>query len=350
MVKINVENYNKLIAVDLNQPQYDQKVYSGRFKHFLYSTSPFNLLLSTDELNKAKKIVEAHRRGKLRDEFSPEDINNMSVASLWKFKEQYDSAFHPQTGELQPWWGRMSSQVPVNMTITGAMIALSHTPALNTFWQLANQTYNAAVNYTNRSGGDSAGVQNLAVAWAIASSGAIFASTQAQKFINKSAFFQSRNPAIVRAVAPFTGIALANLINIPIMRNQELRDGILIVDDANNIITSCTNLTIPALSKVIAGRLVIAACCVLLPSQMMKFIGKIPQVNKALSCPRKGKAVDLVLTSISVGVCLAFSVPMALAIWPQKVEIDVCDLPEKARKDVVERVPGLETVFYNKGL
>ena len=86
----------------------------------------------------------------------------------------------------------MSSQVPVNMTITGAMIALSHTPALNTFWQLANQTYNAAVNYTNRSGGDSAGVQNLAVAWAIASTGAIFASTQAQKFINKSAFFQSR--------------------------------------------------------------------------------------------------------------------------------------------------------------
>ena len=134
------------------------------------------------------------------------------------------------------------------------------------------------------------------------------------------------------------------------MRNQELRDGILIVDDANNIITSCTDLTIPALSKVIAGRMVIAACCVLLPSQMMKFMGKIPLVNRGLSCPRKGRAVDLVLTSISVGVCLAFSVPMALAIWPQKVEIDVGDLPEGARRDVEERAPGLTTVYYNKGL
>ena len=41
---------------------------------------------------------------------------------------------------------------------------------------------------------------------------------------------------------------------------------------------------------------------------------------------------------------------MALAIWPQKVEIDVGDLPEGARRDVEERAPGLTTVYYNKGL
>ena len=71
------------------------------------------------------------------------------------------------------------------------------------------------------------------------------------------------NPVILRALAPFAGIVLANLVNIPVMRNQEILEGIVVSSEEGQPLGKSTALTVPALTKVVAGRLVIAACCVL---------------------------------------------------------------------------------------
>ena len=144
---------------NVDQPRFDQKTYWGRAQHFFVTTNPANLFATQKQLEEAKALLDRFRKGQ---------VNNVSEDEIWQAKHLYDSAYHPDSGknlyrgnstkttfppgEKMFLPGRMSAQVPFNMVITGCMMTFyKSTPAV-VFWQWFNQSFNALVNYTNRSG------------------------------------------------------------------------------------------------------------------------------------------------------------------------------------------------------
>lgn len=124
---------------NIEEPRFDQSTYWGRAKHFFTITNPYNLLCTNAQLDHAKVVVENYRfilitvlvnslilctcNVVLLDLFRSGQIDaNLTVDDLWHAKHVYDSAFHPDTKEKMFLPGRMSAQVPMNMTITGCMM------------------------------------------------------------------------------------------------------------------------------------------------------------------------------------------------------------------------------------
>lgn len=102
-------------------------------------------------------------------------------------KKLYESAFHPDSGELQNVFGRMSFQVPGGMLITGAMLQFYRTIPAVVFWQWVNQSFNALVNYTNRNANSPLTVTQLGVSYASATTSALVAAIGCKSYWQKHA-------------------------------------------------------------------------------------------------------------------------------------------------------------------
>lgn len=195
--------------LNIDSPRYDQSTFEGRAKHFFATTNPLNILASDDELNRAKQIVESYRAG-------TED-KNLTEEEIWKAKELYDSAFHCQTGEKLFVMGRMSFQVPGNMTITGCMMTFYRSTPAVIFWQTANQSFNAVVNYTNRNASVGVSTEQLGYAYVGATSASVLTALAFNKMIAASPALAA---GIVGRLVPMVAVAAANCVNIPLMRQQ----------------------------------------------------------------------------------------------------------------------------------
>lgn len=324
----------QLERINVDKPLYDVNTFVGRFKHFAWMTDPRTVVVSSDRLLEAKALVEKYRLGQ-----EPAGTSRDDVKYAMKL---YTSAFHPDTGELQNFCGRMSFQVPGGMLITGAMLQFYRTVPAVVFWQFVNQSFNAVVNYTNRNANSATTVTQLGVAYVSATTSALIAAIGCKNYWTKKA------PPIFQRYVPFAAVAAANCVNIPFMRQNEILQGIDVQDENGNVVGKSRVAAVKGISQVIFSRIVMAAPGMLVLPVIMEKLEKFPAFKKMTF-------MHAPFQTAMVGCFLIFMVPTACSLFPQMCSIKTStvkrlepELYEEMVKNTKENVP--ERVYFNKGL
>ncbi|XP_046562775.1 sideroflexin-1-like isoform X1 [Haliotis rubra] len=314
--------------INLDEPRYDQGSYSGRAKHFFITTNPLNLFVSGSQLDHAKDVVDRYRRG--------DQLSNLSDDEIWKAKQLYDSAFHPDTGEKMLLLGRMSAQVPMNMTITGCMMTFYKTTPAVLFWQWFNQSFNAIVNYTNRSGDSPISAKHLGISYVLATGGAVTTALTLNSMVKKF-------PPLIGRFVPFAAVAAANCINIPCMRSKELMNGIPILDEDGNRVGTSTRAATSAITQVVISRVMMATPGMMIPPFIMNHLDKKEFLRRM---PWLNAPIQVTL----IGFFLVFATPLCCALFPQKSSMAVSSLEPEIRDKLLALPNPPSRVYFNKGL
>jgi len=313
--------------LNIEEPRWDQRTYWGRAQHFFTTANPLNLLATNAALEEAKEVVDKHRRG---------EDTGLNDEDMWKAKHLYDSAYHPDTGEKMFLPGRMSAQVPFNMAITGCMMTFYKTVPTVVFWQWFNQSFNAVVNYTNRSGDSPIPLSTLGTSYLAATGGALTSALSLNALVKTL-------PPLVGRLVPFTSVSVANCINIPLMRRSELQNGIALFTESGEKIGESKIAAQQGISMVVASRIGMAAPgMVLIPIAMNNLEAK--GVFKRMPWLAAPLQIGL------VGIILTFATPLCCAIFEQKASIKPTSLEPDLQEKIRNMANPPELLYYNKGL
>ncbi|XP_076091235.1 sideroflexin-2-like [Mytilus galloprovincialis] len=324
-----------MVEVDLDTPIWDQNTFSGRRKYYAWMTDPRNSLVSSGTLFQARDLIHAVRQNNIPSGTTVKDIR--------RAQQLYLSAFHPDTGELQNVIGRMSFQVPGGMVLIGAMITWYRGTSSVIFWQWANQSFNALVNYTNRNAASELTTSQIVTAYVSATTSALVTALGL-----KSLLANTRSPILQRFV-PFAAVAASNAVNVPLMRQSEFAHGVTMFDEKNNKVTESRYAAVKGISQVVISRILIAAPSMILLPVFME------RIEKKAFMIKYGKYIYAPLQIGLAGLSLLVMVPIGCAIFNQRSSISIEELKimdHHKYDEVVEKygknLP--KTLYFNKGL
>ena len=253
------------------------------------------------------------------------------------YDDESDAILHPQTGEKIPMLFRMSCFVPMNLPIACGML-LSKSVGAGLFWQWYNQSYNVCVNYSNGNKSNQLSNTKVAQAYAMAVASSCSVSYGLNRLLatSKTSLSASSYHLLSKTI-PFTAVASAGVLNVILMRYNEMKHGIDIMDENGNIIGKSKTAGTYAVLQTAVSRLVLPAPVLLFLPFAMKGLMSIPAIQSR----------TFLHFPLSIGTIAVFSyvaLPMACGLFPQQSSLSIKKL-EKEFHDLP-----IKDVWYNRGL
>ncbi|CAN3355292.1 sideroflexin Fsf1p [Diutina catenulata] len=319
--------------VPLPQSRYDLTSYWGRVKHCAEISDP-SMLLNTDaDVQHAKQVIWDYRNG-VTAQASPE---------FWRSKRVLDSTLHPDTGEKVVLPFRMSSCVLSNLVVTAGML----TPGLGTagtlFWQIANQSLNVAINTANANKSHPLTPSQIAVNYAMAVTASCGVALGLNNVVPKLKLAPNTKLVMSRLV-PFAAVVSAGIVNVFLMRSEEIRKGISVFDADGRDLGNSKTAAWYAVGETAASRVINATPIMVVPPLILV------RMQKAGMFRGKHKAVEL-LTNIALIATTSFvALPFALAVFPQRETLAVSQLEPQFQGLKDKEGKPITRVEFNRGI
>ncbi|KAJ3152936.1 hypothetical protein HDU86_005391 [Geranomyces michiganensis] len=319
--------------VNLDQPRYDQSTYWGRLRHFSEFTNPLNLLATNAQLDAAKQLVADYRAGK----------STADIEEVWKAKGLVDSTFHPDTGEkiLLPF--RMASFVPTNVAIVAGMLMPNPTTATILFFQWVNQSVNVAFNYFNANKTTVMDMRETATAYASAVAASCGIAVGMNSAVKRATNLKPLTQLILSRSVPFVAVVAAGTLNVILMRQKELIDGIDVLDADGNTIGKSTVAGRHAIAQVAISRVATSFPIMVFPSLVMARLDRSAwmKANARWRTP---------INLFTITGSLLAALPCAVALFPQRASLPIGKVEQKFALLKTRDGRPLEKVYFNRGL
>jgi tricarboxylate carrier len=348
--------------------RHDLSQYSGRLLHFLDVIDPCMLFVTEAQLVAARAklaaaAAAAHRHGMQHQHGDGPAYN----AELWHAKKVVDSVVHPDTGEKIFLPLRMSAFVPVGVIFVLGMLRPQASLRSAIFWQWANQSSNALINYANRNAtaDDKAGskvFRTMAESYTVAVSGACAITFGATRLLDNVVAAQQRHlqasargnvmplrillarsarcAAAARLFVPLVSVCTANSFSLCVIRRRELHLGIAVEDEAGGRVGTSRAAARKAIGEMVLSR------GVFLPASVLGIQPLAMAAVDALLKPRP--ELRLGINAVTAIGALGAMLPLALACFPQRGSIAI----HKLEPELQAKLKGSATtvLWYNKGL
>jgi len=303
--------------------KYDKETFNGRVLTMLDVIDPRFLMWNGAKLEAAKKKIEDFKNGD----------RSASDEELWEARAGIESMTHPVTGETTFALGRMSAFVPLNVPICVGMLAAG-SPASTLFMQWINQSYNVLCNYTNRSS-DSVEWGPLLQAYGLAVTVAGSIAVGMSTLVKSVPALQSLGLAV-----PYMAVVSAGSANLYFTRKSEIDQGVPVTDADGNVMGTSKLAGYQAVKQTILSRCV---CLPILPMLIPPF------TMAALSGIFNTKMKKMAGETVLVAIAFSFGLPCALAILPEKMEVQAKDLEEQFHNMKDSKGETIVVFFANKG-
>ncbi|KAG7829907.1 hypothetical protein KL943_005278 [Ogataea angusta] len=319
--------------VPLPASQYDLSTYIGRVKHCAGISDPTMLLNTSKDIEEAKRLVWDYKNGVI-PQMTPE---------LWRAKRILDSSIHPDTGETVLLPFRMSSCVLSNLVVTAGMLTPGLGNAGTLFWQIANQSLNVAINTANANKSHPLTTKQLVTNYCLAVGASCGVALGLNSIVPRLKNVSANTRLILGRLVPFAAVVSAGIVNVFLMRSEEIKKGISVFDKDGNELGTSKRAAVQAVGETAASRVINATPIMVIPPLLLVRMQKT--ILKG-----KGPAIQN-LANIGLITATSFLVlPFALAVFPQRREVSVSQLEDKFHGLKNKNGEDITTVQFNRGI